>query len=580
MTAKFPKALAAAGLAAVLVGCGGGSETIRMETMEEDSGSSMEDTQRMAITSAISASQTAIGKVTTKAEQDDVDAADMALAALKTAIDTATALSETDRTTYTDVYDAHVLLLESNKEARTAYNQDKERIRMAAEKKERDDAAKLWITAIDDYDVGAVAQLDDDLSGTQDLDVDIENGSAVITLNDDDNGLPISSIDSQAPATGWTAKRFTETAERSRGVIVTNRVAPEDETVRQGFIRFFFTTPDGGATYAPTATPVITGVTGAVNNDDQPTRVITIVSAATTEVEDSHFTGTIPTNINGSENASVTFLGIPGTITCGNDACTKTYIAGTEGLFHFGNDATFTPRETDVDDLVVARIVTDLNAEHLAFGYWLTTTGSGTSLRHSIDTYAEGFGYGANNPIPAASNLVNDATNGLLGSASYSGGAAGVYVYKKGELQSDNPDLYDGEFVADVALTAQFGDNRQGRIAPADQWKITGTINGFKSVTSSTDHDLSGWELGLEADFGARAAATGVIAAPNLTLTEAETEGGSTEGTWVAAFYGALPVAGAGTDAADNTIEAIVGEFDGHFIDGHVVGAFGAEIDD
>lgn len=580
MTAKFPKAFAAAGLAAVLVGCGGGSETARMEPpMEEEPGPSMEDNQRMAITSAIDASEAAIGQVTTTASKEAVDEADTALAALKTAIDMATALSETELAAHEATYKAHDTLLKSNKAARTAYNQEKERMRMAAEKKTRDDAAKLWITAIDDYDVGTVAQLDDDLRGTQDLDVDIENGSAVITLNDDENGLPISSTNSQAPAAGWTAKRFTETAERSRGVIVTNRVAPEDETVRQGFIRFFFTTADGGATYAPTATPVITGVTGAVNNDNQPTRVITIASAATTEVEDSHFTGTIPTNINGSENASVTFLGIPGTITCGNDACTKTYIAGTEGLFHFGNDATFTPRETDVDDLVVARIVTDLNAEHLAFGYWLTTTGSGTSLRHSIDTYAEGFGYGANNPIPAASNLVNDATNGLLGSASYSGGAAGVYVYKKGELP-DNPDLYDGEFVADVALTAQFGDNRQGRIALADQWKITGTINGFKSVTSSTDHDLSGWELGLEADFGARAAATGVIATPNLTLTNAETEGGSTEGTWIAAFYGALPVAGAGTAAADNTIEAIVGEFDGHFIDGHVVGAFGAEIDD
>ena len=563
MTAKFPKALAAAGLAAVLVGCGGGSETARMETPEEDPGPSMEDNQRTAITDAIAASDAAIKKVTTMAEPEDVAAADTALAALKTAIDAARALSETDRATYTDVYDAHVLALNTNKAARTAYIQQQEEMKMAEEKKQeemkmaeekkaRDDAAKLWVAAIDAYNVGTVAALGNDLTGTSGLMVDFDNGSTTIEL-DNANGVPITSTDSLAPATGWMASRFIEEAEKKRGVIVTNRSKMSDKATDYSYTNYFYT-DDTAATVKPTQP--ITGV-----NPTATTGLLTFTGTA--KFTDSDFGGTRPAGFTTTNGRSAEFLNVPGTLMCASGTCTVN--DNGDDTFSFGADVTFNPtlpQGGNLSDIILTATMAGDDSKYVSFGYWLTTTGSGTSLKHSIDTYAMGHGYAANNASITGSIDDDDFT----GSATYTGGAAGVYVLKI-DPSAENPDLYDGEFVADVELKAQF--DTPSRLE--DEWKITGTIDNFRSATS-TDHKLSGWDLDLSADFGARNAATKEISAPDLGLQSATTEGGGKSGTWAAAFYGTNT-----SQALD--IEAVVGEFDGHFVDGHVVGAFGATKD-
>ena len=161
----------------------------------------------------------------------------------------------------------------------------------------------------------------------------------------------------------------------------------------------------------------------------------------------------------------------------------------------------------------------------------------------------------------------------LRGSATYSGAAAGIYVLKTGNLAT-NPDLHNGEFVADVNLTAYFGDDATDA-KDADQWKITGNIDDFESATNSS-HDLSNWDLKLNADFGSRAVSTGNIPNDSKTweLNKATAMGGGNPGTWAAIFYGDTT----STDD-ENYPEAVVGEFKGHFTTGSVAGAFGAEKD-
>ena len=152
----------------------------------------LEDTQGMAIRSAVSASASAIGEVAEMADQETVDAADTALAALKKAVDDATELSEEDRAAHMDTYNAHVLLLGDKKAVRTAHMEEEEEMRMAAEEEAREDAAKPWETAINAYEgggdmatIGGVTRsvFERLPGGTTDLKVLYKDNAAHITLD-------------------------------------------------------------------------------------------------------------------------------------------------------------------------------------------------------------------------------------------------------------------------------------------------------------------------------------------------------------------------------------------------------------
>ena len=98
---KFPKALAAAGLAAVLVGCGSSNSTStntgsNPETPPTTASTSTQEDQRTAIMNAVTAVQPAVEAVTDTATDEVVKAADEAVAALQTALTNAKGLSEDD----------------------------------------------------------------------------------------------------------------------------------------------------------------------------------------------------------------------------------------------------------------------------------------------------------------------------------------------------------------------------------------------------------------------------------------------------------------------------------------------------
>lgn len=516
-----------------------------------------------AISVALSASKSAIDMVTTTASPEDVKDADTKLEDLKKIIDGAReVLSDTELATYESLYDERVEDLNMNRKDRLDYIAQQD-------KKMRDDHAKLWVAAINDYKVKPAGNQFSSLrSEVTDLRIDDKNNIRL----DNEIGDPISPMNHTSPSQGWTAKRFTKTAGKNYGVVVTNNSElPRPRTY--GWAEHFYEDHPGTGTPRTTLLTPMPGVT------PQSGGHLEFQASATSIFNTMHFGGTEPSMIEADKEVSATFYGVPGKLKCtAPGAACRTSKQG-EGTFIFDQSYTFTPDPSadpadpanPLDDVFIT-VTPEIDSDHLAFGYWITETetGSQSMPQYNIHTFAEDYtrdSYG--NPTTFAS--------ALRGSASYSGGAVGVYVLKE-NITNVNPDLYNGEFVAGVDLKAQFEDS-DNKVAESEEWKITGTIDNFRSVTESS-HNLRGWELKLEADLGTNrgSANPGEIDSGNVSisaLTNPVTKGGANDGTWSASFFGSN-----GDNDADDHPEAIAGEFNGHFVNGHVVGAFGAEKED
>ena len=271
------------------------------------------------------------------------------------------------------------------------------------------------------------------------------------------------------------------------------------------------------------------------------------------------------------ENAKIagTFYGVSGTFSCGT-GCTLTRTP--EGQVTVPDEATFTFAPT----IPSGKTAGDLKAkyakpddEYLHFGYWMKSTKQkdGT-YKHEIDTFSG---------VQGATATFGE----IRGKAEYSGAAAGRYVKKSGfDAKGDPSEVSDGTFVADVSLTAQFG-NDDGTVAVADQWSIKGEISNFMDGS-----DDLGWKLMLDkADLASgdpsRSETTGVADTPAAAFT-GETTGsaGARGGAWSGTMYGNAGPASTADDATDDHPVGVAGQFNGHFTNGHVAGAFGAEKDD
>ena len=535
-----------------------------------------------------------------------VKAAETALAALKKVIDEAEELSDDDLNGYKSTYEAHVSLLNDGKEDRIAYEKkaeeerlaaekkaEEERLaaekkaeeeRLAAEKKVRDDDTRLWIGAIDKYkplEIQTTSNNASSFSRINDhvINLVVEGGDTPVIKLDKPDGTRLSSTTIESPESGWTANKFVKSVDKSYGAVVSNRGSGPDTSI---YINYFYTSPA-----LTTAKTPITGVIPLTGNDAGKLNLTT--SAA---FPDGHFASRPKAFYRSDGPMDATFLGVKGTLTCTN-ATSVCGVTDNSGTFSFTQSVIFNPDTSTIPlpDIVLT-IPSSLQTEdskYITFGYWLTETRVGNFNINIIDTFTNSEGYD-----PTVSVNGGD----LLGSATYTGGAAGIYVLKTGDLRY-NPDLHNGEFVAGVNLTAQFKD-LSGNVSAKDQFKITGTINNFRSITNSEDHDLSNWTLDLESHFGERDALTGVAdieADDPFGHHNATTKGSSTgTGTWTAVYLGNSgadtttsdgAAAALGLDSgiigiqpeSDDHFEAIVGEFKGDFVDGHVVGSFAAEKD-
>jgi hypothetical protein len=244
------------------------------------------------------------------------------------------------------------------------------------------------------------------------------------------------------------------------------------------------------------------------------------------------------------------FHGVSGTYTCtmgGTDTCS----AATDkdgDLMTLSTGWTFTADEVAED--AEAHMVMGVTAddEYVYFGYWLQVFTDDEGVETiGVNTFTGGVGTAVT------------ALGSIVGTADYSGKAGGKYAVKTLTTMGEIASLNTGQFVADVNLTATFGG---GKVAPDDANKLTGTVDKF---VATGDGDLRKWEVEL------KEIALGSLAAGG------ETTGG---GAWSAMFYGAS-VDDSDTDVDEAMLppSSVAGTFDGHFADGHVIGAYGATKD-
>ena len=253
------------------------------------------------------------------------------------------------------------------------------------------------------------------------------------------------------------------------------------------------------------------------------------------------------------------YYGVTGDFKCASDSCTvtrsSTDVVTVDGMLDFNPDA---DTQSAVAKLMAIGVVED--TDYTYFGYWMESKRNRDgSFDHDIETFHGG----------AADEGAPLALTGVEGTANYYGAAAGAYVKKDGT--DDSLVVTEGKFTAVAELTARFGGDE---IAMNDDFEVEGTISGF--MDGSMDLGFAVLTLrGNDAD-GAGIEQNAGDAVGSFT---GETDGGGTSGRWAGRFYGNV---GSGTTEVlgDNYPMNVSGEFNGHFVNGHVAGAFGAEYDD
>ena len=266
---------------------------------------------------------------------------------------------------------------------------------------------------------------------------------------------------------------------------------------------------------------------------------ITVLAA----VEDNDQTANVDETVAAFETAA-TFDGAPGTLKCAGDAnCTVTLDADGD-ITDFGNGWEFTPADGATVDVA--------DDDYLHYGFWLkrTTDEDGVLTYNEVETFA------GSSVAPSG-----DVTS-VTGSATYNGGATGVYVRNVYKAEDGSVDTAtSGHFAADAMLKATFGQvndaDNEGTIAPNLLDTLTGSISNF---------ELSGGESN---EWSAKL--TGEINTSDGTASGAA-NGGGDAGTFTATFHGPT------TDADNDPIQpnSVVGEFGANFSNGSVAGAFGA----
>ena len=215
-----------------------------------------------------------------------------------------------------------------------------------------------------------------------------------------------------------------------------------------------------------------------------------------------------------------------------------------------GDTWTFTP-----DSDLAGEVMIDLpDADHLYFGWWLKEPADAEGA-YAFRTFS-----GGTVPFAVGDKFTSGHTDGLHGTASYQGRAAGQYVTKDftgGVLSGGTA----GVFTATASLTANFGGDD---IAVNDQFNIRGSVTEFRDV--ERDRSLEGWSVTLnKVDLAPGSASFGGAAGDTTTATLGVVTG---TGTWEGAFFG--------NARADGKPGAVAGVFDANLPAAHIAGGFGA----
>ncbi len=266
-----------------------------------------------------------------------------------------------------------------------------------------------------------------------------------------------------------------------------------------------------------------------------------------------NFDDTSTTEMDEADEVAGTYNGAMGTYRCNGTAdCTVT-VDDEGAITAMSTGWVFTPDEGAMSP--------QPDYDYLHYGFWLkrTTDDEGVVTYNEVETFA------------GSSVNPSGAVTAVLGSASYSGGAVGVYV--KNVYNSDRTldTATSGHFKANVSLEATFGQvpvsdtDSTGTIAPNLLNTLTGTIDDF--MLSGGEENK--WSVALSGD----------ITDSDGTVTGGTAKGGveGEDGSFSATFHGSVAA------AADGSIPkpgSVVGEFNSMFSDGSVAGAFGARMDE
>ena len=356
---------------------------------------------------------------------------------------------------------------------------------------------------------------------------------------------------------GWTSSVTQRMTEAIGGIVAsTDTVIIYNDQAARSRPMFSVRYPEtGGDTLPDDALRIVGGVDGVDNNVGLISGVEEFPSAA--------LQTDLPFDAN--TNYAGMFDGAPGTFTCADADCTLTTDADGKLSGASANNWYFIASEgatVDVND-------------YLRFGFWLNeSTDSDGDPSYDINVF-----YGGAMATPRVGEEGYQDDN-LRGTASYSGAATGAYMRKTfNEDATVNP-VAGGQFTATAALMANFAQiqsNGLNTIPDSLLRSISGNISNFMDGGEAIPGN---WELELmRAPFDSTA-----VGADEDTFTGATSGGeGTVPGMWEGMFFGPVTTHADGTTVQENDAKyptGVAGEFTGHFNTGHVIGAFGATVDD
>ena len=247
-----------------------------------------------------------------------------------------------------------------------------------------------------------------------------------------------------------------------------------------------------------------------------------------------------------------TYNGADGTYRCTatTGSCSVTFNAKGEVIGNSDNWV-FVPDKGATSDVP--------DSDYLNYGFWLkrTADSDGATTYNEVETFA------------SSSVAQTTALTDVAGSASYEGGAVGVYVNDVLNTDGTTASSTSGHFTADAELTATFGQvqvsdtDTDGTIATSMLNTIRGTIDNFEL----SGGEGNAWSVALSGDI--------VVADRDFSGTA---KGGVGDGSFSGMFHGEA-TGDSGASLEENTSvypHTVTGEFNAGFTNGSVAGAFGA----
>ena len=533
-------ALAAAAAAALaLAGCGGGGSSSAPPQPPGPTLADMQMEQRNAISSAITAAETAVAGVNDDSTDSEVSAADTAVTAARQAIANAADVPAEETASDTRTVNAIANRLTAAKTSRTAAIDEADKANRAAMAKTGKALHAALAgpatdnTALDNLDsvpsIGSTGLSVDAAAGAGTLADDAAHAEVVLKAGDSAGALGSWNGTDYAHSAGTGDAKVTNEARvytnKGPGKQVSFTVAGHTvatETAGEDFKGYV--TLDESADFVRIMGDAFTH-SGIQNHSYDADNEVAFYTRGTYDGASGKYRCT-------------------GTCTSTNDGKGSPSALG--GIWHFKPDAGANAMVSQPDDT------------YLYYGWWVSKDSKGVPTAASAFTGI----VQPTTPLPA----VTDGSS-LTGSATYAGNAAGKFAMNNVLDGTGN----GGHFTADAELNATFGTGVTAG--------VTGTIDNFRLNDGSED---PGWSVALN-DGGLGSA--GAIDAPTGddalgTVWSINGNKAPASGTWSGQMYDEMP-GNAPSGDGSNIPTTVTGTFYSEFSTvGRMVGAFGASKED